>query len=49
MSDDHTTIRVASDTKDHLKQYGEMGMSYDDVLRELLDRVEKMDDGTSER
>jgi len=49
MSDDHTTIRVASNTKDCLRQYGEMGMSYDDVLRELLDRVEELDDETDRR
>jgi len=49
MSDDHTTIRVSAETKDRLKQYGEMGMSYEDVLQGLLDRVEELDDKAKER
>jgi len=41
MGEKHTTIRVSSDTKERLKKYGDMGMSYDDVVQELLDRVEQ--------
>lgn len=44
VSDQKTTIRVAESTKERLKQYGEMGMSYDDALNEVLDRLEHLED-----
>lgn len=39
-----TTIRVDESTKDRLKEYGDMGMSYDDVLNHVLDRLEQLED-----
>lgn len=44
MSDRKTTIRVAESTKECLKEHGEMGMSYDDVLNHVLDRLERLED-----
>lgn len=49
MSRDHTTIRVSAETKERLKDYGDMGMSYDDVVQELLDRVDESENETAEQ
>ena len=49
MGERHTTIRVSTETKNRLKSYGEMGMSYDDVVMELLDRIEEVDAESGER
>lgn len=38
-----TTIRISKEVKERLKKYGKMGMSYEDVIVELLNRVEKME------
>ena len=43
MSDRKTTIRVAESTKVRLKERGEMGMTYDDALTHVLDRLEKLE------
>jgi hypothetical protein len=43
MGDDHTTIRVSKETKKRLESHGEMGMSYDEVLQEILDRLEAIE------
>ena len=48
MGEKHTTIRVSSDTKERLKEYGDMGMSYDDVVQELLNRVEEQGSGVEQ-
>jgi antitoxin component of RelBE/YafQ-DinJ toxin-antitoxin module len=37
-----TTIKVSKEIKERLKQYGKMGMTYEDVIVELLNKVEKM-------
>jgi len=38
-----TTIRVSREVKERLKRHGKMGMSYEDVITKLLDKVEKME------
>lgn len=43
MSEQKTTIRVAESTKERLKEWGEMGMSYDDALNHVLDRLEQLE------
>ena len=43
VSDQKTTIRVAESTKERLKRHGEMGMSYDDALTRVLDRLERLE------
>jgi len=43
MEDDHTTIRVSKKTKQRLEGYGQMNMSYDEVLSSVLDRLEEME------
>jgi len=44
MEDDHTTIRVSKKTKQRLEEHGQMNMSYDDVLTEVLDRLEELEE-----
>ena len=36
-----TTIPLDSTIRDRLKRYGTMGMTYTDILRELLDKVDR--------
>ena len=36
-----TSIRLDDKTRDRLKTFGKMGQSFDDVLNELMDKVEK--------
>lgn len=43
MSERKTTIRVAESTKERLKERGEMGMSYDDALNHVLNRLEELE------
>lgn len=43
MGEDYTTIRISEDTKDRLSEYGDVDMSYDDVVTELLDRIEDLE------
>jgi len=43
MSEQKTTIRVAESTKERLKKRGEMGMSYDDALNQVLDQLEELE------
>jgi predicted DNA binding CopG/RHH family protein len=43
MSEEKTTIRVAESTKERIKERGEMGMSYDDVLNRILDRIDELE------
>lgn len=45
-----TTIRVDEATKERLRERGEMGMSYDDVLTHVLDRLDRLEtrDGTTD-
>lgn len=38
-----TTIRVDQSTKERLKEHGEMGMSYDDVVNHVLDRLDQLE------
>ena len=41
VSEDYTTIRVSKTTKERLEKFGEMGMSYDDVITKVLDEMEE--------
>lgn len=36
-----TTIPLDSQQRDRLKQYGTMGMTYTQIIKELLDKVER--------
>lgn len=36
-----TTIPIDTTLRDRLKRYGTMGMTYNDVIKELLDKVER--------
>ena len=36
-----TTIPLDSAIRDRLKRYGTMGMTYTDILRELLDKIDR--------
>lgn len=36
-----TTIAVASETRDRLRTFGHAGMSYDDILRNMMDQIER--------
>ena len=36
-----TSIRLDSTTRDRLTKHGKMHQSYDEVLNEILDKVEK--------
>lgn len=38
---EETTIRISKELKERLRKRGEMGESYEDVIRKLLDKVEK--------
>ncbi len=38
---DKTTIAVANETKDRLDKQGGKGDSYDDIIKRILDIVEK--------
>lgn len=38
-----TTIRVDQSTKERLREHGEMGMSYDDVVNHVLDRLDQLE------
>lgn len=44
MSDQKTTIRVSESTKQRLKKHGDMGMSYDDVVNKILDRLQELEE-----
>lgn len=37
------TIAIPEDLRDRLKTYGHAGMTYPDILRALMDRVERDD------
>ena len=36
-----TTIPLDSVQRDRLKRYGTMGMTYTDIIKELLDKIER--------
>lgn len=36
-----TTIQLRPETKERLKKYGEMGMSYDEVINRILDELDE--------
>ena len=36
----NTTIALDAKTRDRLRTFGQAGMSYDDILRELMDAVD---------
>lgn len=38
-----TTIRISETLKEKLRQRGKMGETYEDVIRKLLDKLEKME------
>lgn len=44
MSDQKTTIRVSESTKERLKDHGDMGMTYDEVVNVVLDRLEALEE-----
>jgi predicted DNA binding CopG/RHH family protein len=44
VSDKKTTIRVSESTKERLKQHGDMGMTYDEVVNDVLDRLEALEE-----
>jgi len=44
VSDQKTTIRVSESTKERLKQHGDMGMTYDEVVNDVLDRLESLEE-----
>jgi hypothetical protein len=48
VSDDYTTIRVSKETKERLEDYGEMGMSYDDVIQHVLDLLDNQKEEENE-
>ena len=37
-----TTIKVTKEIKERLRKHGEMGMSYEQVIVKLLDKIEKI-------
>jgi hypothetical protein len=39
-----TTIKVSRDTKERIRQRGEKGDTYEDIIEELLDTVEEMEE-----
>ena len=38
-----TTLTLSAATRDRLKRYGHAGMTYDEILRALMDRVDEED------
>ena len=44
MSKETTSIRISEENKERLKEHGDMGMSYDDVLTKILDRFEELEE-----
>jgi predicted DNA-binding protein len=43
MSKETTSIRISKENKERLKERGSMDMSYDDVLTEVLDKLEELE------
>ena len=43
-----TTIKLAKDTVERLKERGEFGQSFDEVVNRVLDESEDPDDGEEE-
>jgi len=43
MSDDRTTIWVSRETKQRLRKRGEMGMTFDELLQDVLDRIDELE------
>ncbi len=41
MAKDRTNIQVYLTTKDRLMSHGKMGQTYDDVILDMLDKLEK--------
>lgn len=39
VKDEYTTIRVSKETKERLRGHGEMGMSYEEVIQDILERL----------
>lgn len=40
-----STIRISEELKERLRKRGEMGESYEDVIRKLLDKIERVEKG----
>lgn len=40
---EETTIRISKELKERLRKRGEMGESYEDVIRKLLDKLDNME------
>ena len=43
MSEDRTTIWVSRETKRRLRERGEMGMTFDELLRDILNRIDELE------
>lgn len=44
MGEEYTTIRISKETKQRLEEYGQMNMSYDDVLTAVLNELDEMEE-----
>jgi len=44
MEEDYTTIRISEETKRRLEEHGSMNMSYDDVLTDVLDKLNEIEE-----
>jgi len=44
MEEEYTTIRISKETKQRLEEYGQMNMSYDDVLTAVLDELDETEE-----
>jgi hypothetical protein len=43
MSEDRTTIWVSRETKQRLRERGEMGMTFDELLQDILNRIDELE------
>lgn len=41
--EEKSTLRISHELKERLRQKGEMGESYENVIRKLLDKIEKVE------
>ena len=43
MSEDRTTIWVSRETKQRLRERGEMGMTFDELLQDIFNRIDELE------
>jgi hypothetical protein len=43
MGNDRTTIWVSRETKQRLQERGEMGMTFNELLQDILDRIDELE------